>query len=253
MTVRPGAEPFHSDGDDVGVLVLHGFTGNPTSMRPWAEAIAATGRTVALPRLPGHGTTVQDMRSTRWEDWVAEADSAFHTLRAKVSTVVVCGLSMGGALALTLAERYPAEVAGLVLVNPAVRIDDPRLVALPVVKWLTPYLPPVGNDIKKPGVTEDAYGKIPSHALASSLAGYKGVVADLPKVTAPLLLIRSRVDHVVPASSSALILSKVSSPDPVEIVLEDSYHVATLDNDAPTIFEKSIEFIEQVTRNRTTA
>lgn len=246
MTVRPGAEPFFSEGDDVGVLICHGFTGNPSSMRPWAEHVAASGHTVSLPRLPGHGTTVADMRRTRWADWVAEIDQAFTELRSRTRTVVVGGLSMGGALALTMAERYGDDVAGLVLVNAAVKVEDPRLIALPLIRWFVPYVPGVGNDVKKPGVTEDAYAKVPSHALASMLAGYKDVVADLPKVQQPLLLIRSREDHVVPASSSALILQRVSSPETTEVVLEDSYHVATIDNEAQTIFEQADAFIAQV-------
>ena len=246
MSVRPGAEPFVAEGDDVGVRVCHGVTGNPTSMRPWAEHLAAAGHTVSLPRLPGHGTSVKDMSRTRWAHWLAEVDAAFGTLAARTRTVVVVGLSMGGALALRLAQLHPDGVAGLVLVNPAVRLEDPRLKAVPLIRWVLPYVPPVGNDIKKRGVTEDAYDKVPTQALHSMLAGYRDVVADLPRVHQPLLLIRSRVDHVVPASSSALILRQVGTPDPIELVLEDSYHVATLDNEAQTIFDRSVEFVEAV-------
>lgn len=247
MSVRPGAEPFVAEGGDVGVLVCHGFTGNPGSMRPWAEHLAAAGHTVELPRLPGHGTTVQDMRRTRWPDWLAEVDAAFQRLRSRSRTVVVAGLSMGGALALRMAELHPDDVAGLVLVNPAVTLDDPRLAALPVIRWVLPYGAAVGNDIRKPGVTEGAYEKVPTQALYSFLAGCREVVEGLPGVHQPVLLIRSRVDHVVPAASSALILDRIASTDRTEIVLEDSYHVATLDNDAPLIFERSAEFIDRVT------
>jgi carboxylesterase len=249
VSVRPGAEPYTFGGDDVGVLLCHGFTGNPTSLRPWAEAIAAAGHTVSLPRLPGHGTTWKDMSRTRWADWYGEVDAAFRALRPKVRVLVVAGLSMGGALALALAEQHgrgETGVDGLVLVNAAVKVDDPRLVALPVVRWLAPWLPPVGNDVKKPGVTEDAYDRIPPHALHSMLAGYRAVVADLPKVSQPVLLFRSPEDHVVPASSSALILERISSADAQEVLLENSYHVATLDNDAPQIFEGTLSFVNRI-------
>jgi len=158
----------------------------------------------------------------------------------------VAGLSMGGALALRLAQQHPDAVDGLVLANPAVRIDDPRLKALPVIRWVAPWLPPVGNDIKKPGVTEDAYHRIPPHALHSMLAGYREVVADLGRVTQPLLLFRSPEDHVVPATSSAAILQGVGSADVAEVLCEDSYHVVTLDNDAPRLFEQSVRFAERV-------
>lgn len=250
MSVRPGAEPYAFDGDDVGVLLCHGFTSNPASLRPWAEAVARAGHTVRLPRLPGHGTTWREMGRTTWADWYGELDAAFAQLRARSRVVVVGGLSMGGGLALRLAQQHPADggagVDALVLVNAAIRVDDPRLKALPVVRWLVPWLPPVGNDIKKPGVTEDAYPKIPPHAVHSMLAGYRAVVADLPAVKQPVLLFRSPQDHVVPATSSAQILDRISSTDAEEVLLEDSFHVATLDNDAPMIFERTLSFIDRI-------
>ena len=157
---------------------------------------------------------------------------------------------MGGGLALRLAQQHPAAdgagVDALVLVNPAVRVDDPRLKALPVLRWVLPWLPPVGNDIKKPGVIEDAYDKLSPHAVHSMLAGYRTVTADLPAVKQPLLLFRSPQDHVVPASSSAQILDRISSTDAEEVLLEDSFHVATLDNDAPMIFKRTLSFIDRI-------
>jgi carboxylesterase len=249
VSVRPGAEPFAHDGDDVGVLLCHGFTGNPSSLRPWAERLAEAGHTVRLPRLPGHGTTWKEMGRTRWTDWYAEVNQAFAEIRARSRIVVAGGLSMGGALALRLAQEHgsgPDGVNGLVLVNPAVKLEDKRLAAVPVVRWVVPSLPPVGNDIKKPGAVEDAYDKIPPHALHSMLGFYRLVAADLPKVDQPLLLLRSPEDHVVPASSSAFVLANVSSSDVTEKLCTDSYHVATLDNDAPMIFSESLAFVSRV-------
>jgi carboxylesterase len=249
VSVRPGAEPFAHDGDDVGVLLCHGFTGNPSSLRPWAEAIAAAGHTVRLPRLPGHGTTWREMGRTRWQDWFGEVDAAFGELRSRSRVVVAAGLSMGGALALRLAEvhgRGPEGVDGLVLVNPAVKLTDKRLAAVPVARWVVPSFPPVGSDIKKPGSVEDAYDKIPPHALHSSLGFYKIVAADLGKVDQPILLVRSPEDHVVPPASSAFILERVASSDVTEVLAEDSYHVVTLDNDAPRVFSESLAFVERV-------
>jgi carboxylesterase len=249
VSVRPGAEPFAHDGDDVGVLLCHGFTGNPSSLRPWAEELAAAGHTVRLPRLPGHGTTWQEMGRTRWQDWFGEVDKAFRELRARSRVVVAGGLSMGGALALRLAQVHgggETGVNGLVLVNPAVKLEDRRLAAVPVARWVVPSFPPVGNDIKKPGAVEDAYDKIPPHALHSMLGFYRLVAADLGKVDQPLLLLRSPEDHVVPPSSSAFVLANVSSSDVTEKLCADSYHVATLDNDAPMIFSESLAFVERL-------
>ncbi len=250
MSVRPGAEPYAHDGNDVGVLLCHGFTGNPSSLRPWAETLATAGHTVRVPRLPGHGTTWQEMGRTTWADWYGEVDTAFRALRERSRVVIVAGLSMGGALALRLAEQHGSAdgggVDGLVLVNPAVKMDDWRLALVPVVRWIVPSFPPVASDIKKPGGVEDAYGKIPPHAVHSMLQGYRTVVTDLPAVSQPVLLFRSPEDHVVPAASSALILDRIASTEAEEVLLPDSYHVATLDNDAPMIFERTLAFVERI-------
>src|SRR6476661_7716868 len=247
LSVFPGAEPYVHDGSGIGVLVLHGFTGSPKSMRPWAEHLAEQGYTVRLPRLPGHGTTWQEMNRTRWEDWYAAADGAFRELLERCTSVIVGGLSMGGALALQLAQSHGPRVAGLMLVNPALKFEDPRLVVLPVLKHLVGALPGIANDIKKAGATELAYTKTPLKAGHSQIVAWRTIIRDLPEVTQPVLLLHSPQDHVVPASSSALVLSKISSEDVQEILLENSYHVATLDNDAPLIFAESVKFIERLT------
>jgi len=246
VSVLPGAEPFSHDGGETGVLLCHGFTGSPQSLRPWAQSLAAAGHTVRLPRLPGHGTTWQEMNRTRWQDWYAGVEATLVELRAACRTVVVGGLSMGGALALRLAEQRGADVDGLLLVNPAVKAEDPRLRVLAVLRHVLPSLPGIGSDIKKPGSTELAYDRTPLQALYSMTRMWQGVVADLPRVGQPVLLFRSAHDHVVPASSSALVLARISSADVTEILCEDSFHVATLDNDAERIEKESLAFVERI-------
>jgi carboxylesterase len=252
VSVHPLAEPFVADGDAtsphgrIGVLLSHGFTGNPASMRPWADHLASRGYAVSLPLLPGHGTTWQQMNKTTWADWYAEIERAFEALANQVDTVVVCGLSMGGALALRLAADHPDRVAGLVLVNPAVRTDRKDVKLLPLLKLVVPSMPGIANDIKKPGVEEHGYTRTPLRAADSMFQAYKQLVADLGRVTCPILLFRSTVDHVVDPSSAQAIRSSVSSADVREELLEDSYHVATLDNDAQRIFDGSVEFVERV-------
>lgn len=247
MSILPGAEPFHHDGSDVGVLLCHGYTGCPQSLRPWAQALAEAGYTVRLPLLPGHGTTWQDLNRTRWTDWYGTVSASLDELNARCRSVVVGGLSMGGALALRLAAQRGTDVAGVVVVNPAVKAEDPRLAVLPVLRYVLPSLPGISSDIKKPGVAELAYSRNPLRALHSLTRLWADVVSDLPRINQPLLLMRSVEDHVVPASSSALVLRQVSSADVQEVLCEESYHVATLDNDAGLIVKQSLAFIERVT------
>jgi carboxylesterase len=245
-----GTEPFTRDAGDgadaVGVLILHGFTGSPKSVRPWAEHLASAGLSVRLPRLPGHGTTVQDANRSGWSDWYGEAERAFAELDRMCSAVFVAGLSMGGALALRLAEQHPDRVGGLVLVNPAVHSENRLLPLLPVLRHVVPSVPGIGNDIAKPGQDEACYGRLPVRAFHSLVAGWREVKADIANVTAPLLVFRSRTDHVVEPSNTRWVLDHVASADVSEHVLERSFHVATLDHDAPTIFAETVRFIRRL-------
>lgn len=240
--VLPGAEPVDLPGGPVGALLCHGFTGTTQSMRPWAEHLAAAGLTVSAPRLPGHGTRWQDMNRTRWQDWYGELERAFDDLRARCESVFVMGLSMGGTLSLRLAEQRPDQVAGLVLVNASIASQDKRMKALPVLKHVLPSLPGIASDIKKDGVEELAYDKVPLKALASLRQAWDVVHADLGSIRCPVLVYRSAQDHVVEPLSARLLLDGISAPIE-ERVLENSYHVATLDNDAPEIFAGSLEFV----------
>jgi carboxylesterase len=243
----PGAEPFHADGGPVGVLLVHGFTGSPGSLRPWAQRLAAEGYTVDLPLLPGHGTTWQECNLTGWDDWYAEAERAFDKLRATCEQVFVFGLSMGAALALRLAQLRGDEVAGLVLVNPCVNSTNKQLLVLPLAKRLVGSFPGLSNDIAKPGQDEIAYDRNPIRALSSFKAQWPTLVKGLRDVHQPIQVYRSATDHVVDPSSSKLIFAGISSEDAEEIVLADSYHVATLDHDADRIIEGSLAFLAKHT------
>ena len=225
------------------MLLSHGFTGTTQSMRPWAESLAAAGLTVAGPRLPGHGTTWQDMNTTRWSDWYAEVERAFDDLRSRCETVFAMGLSMGGTLVLRLAEERADQVAGVVVVNASLGTDRKDAKLAPLLSRVIASFPGIASDIKKPGVTELAYPKVPLKAFASLQAAWPVVARDLSKITCPVLAYRSRVDRVVPAISGQMLLQGLAGGRVEERILEDSYHVATLDNDAPTIFAGSVAFI----------
>jgi carboxylesterase len=243
VPVLPHAQPFQAVGGPTGVLLLHGFTGSPSSMRPWADHLHWAGLTVSVPRLPGHGTTWQELNATPWSNWYDEADRAFTDLRSRCDAVFVAGLSMGGCLALRLAEEHGDQVGGLLLVNPAVASADRRLLATPVLKRLVASARGITSDIQKAGVAEDGYDRVPLRALDSMRAMWRLTVEQLPAVTSPVLLFRSAVDHVVDPLSARLIIECVSSMDLTERILDNSFHVATLDNDAELIFTESASFI----------
>ena len=216
-------------------------------MRGIAEAFAAAGFSVELPRLPGHGTTVEDMMTTGWADWTAEAEAAYQRLAARTETVVVAGLSMGGSLTLWIAAQHP-EVAGIVCVNPATQSQAPELMELVhgMLAEGTDVMPGIGSDIAMPDVVEVAYEGTPLRPLVSLVEGITELAPSYPSIMCPLLLMTSPQDHVVdPAQSDRL---AESFGGPVErITLERSYHVATMDYDKALIEEQAVEFGRKVT------
>jgi carboxylesterase len=242
----PGAEPWSVAGGPAGALCIHGFTGNPTSMRPVAKAFAAAGFTVELPRLPGHGTTVDEMITTSWADWGSAAEAAYHDLAARCDRVVVSGLSMGGSLALWLATRHP-EIAGVVCVNPAV-VAQPEVVDMVrgMIAEGQDRMPGIGSDIADPDAVESAYQDTPLGPLLSLMEGVTALQPELGRITSPLLLMTSPNDHVVTPTDSDVLAAAVSGP--VErVTLERSYHVATLDYDAALVTEHAVAFARKVT------
>lgn len=235
-------EAWSVQGSRSGVLTLHGFTGSPASMRPLAEALAADGFSVELPRLPGHGTTPRELNRTRWQDWSREARAALEILAARTDRRIIVGLSMGGLLAAHLAAQRPDLVDGIVVVNPALVLHPhPLLRLVPLLRFLLPSYPaPARDDIARPGVTERGYDRIPLAAL-HSLQRLQATV-DLEAVTCPVLALTSRTDHVVDPDGSAALLRRVAAVDRTQVWLERSLHVATLDLDADEVHREILAF-----------
>lgn len=245
----PGAEPWSHHGEGPhGALVVHGFTGNPGSMRGVAEALAAAGFHVEMPLLPGHGTTVDDMLPTRWADWHGAAEAAYATLAARATKVVVVGLSMGGALTLRLGADHP-EIAGLVCINPATQPQAPEVVEMlqGMIDSGTAVMPAIGSDIADPDAHESAYDATPLAPLLSLVNdGLAPLGAEYPNMRVPLLLLNSPQDHVVEPAQGDYLAAHYGGPLE-RVLLERSYHVATQDYDKQLIFDRTVEFAQRVT------
>jgi len=242
----PGCEPFSVSGGRDGVLVLHGFTGNPQSMRPLAEAIANAGYTVELPRLPGHGTTVEDMMTTAWADWSGAADAAYRELASRCDRVAVVGLSMGGGLTAFVAEEHP-DVAALVFINALVKppVQEMRDGLKGLLDAGMETMESIGSDIKKEGSQEASYNATPLACAASLFDGIEKVWGRLDTISAPTLILSSREDHVV-SSDNSEDLARIVKGSVEHIWLEDSYHVATLDNDASLVEAHTVRFLDSI-------
>ncbi len=248
MPVLQGAEAWRHDAGPVGALVLHGFCGSPVSVRPWAEHLAADGLTVSVPRLPGHGTRWQDANRTIWQDWYAEAQRSFVELQESCDHVFVLGLSVGGCLALRLAETRGPAISGVVVVNPSLSTTDRRARFSGIVSKVVSSAPGIVDDIAMPGVTEGGYERVPTRAFHSLRSLWALTMTDLPRVAQPLLVFTSPQDHVVEPANSDAVLAKVSSKVKEQRLLPKSFHVATLDYDAQEIFDGTLSFVHRLTR-----
>jgi len=242
----PGAEPWSHDGGSVGVLVLHGFTGNPGSMRELAERLAGQGHTVDLPLLPGHGTVVEDMMSTGWDDWLGATEQHYSALDERCERVAVVGLSMGGALTAWLGSEHP-EIAGLVCINAVVTVPPGmREAVAEVMATGADRMDAIGSDIADPDSHESAYPATPLAPLLTMFDAADNLGERLSRITSPMLIVTSTEDHVVPSDNSDLLAALVSGP--VERLRCDrSYHVVTQDYDKEAVFTATVDFVARAT------
>ncbi len=247
VSLLPGAEPFSALGGPSGALLLHGFTGSPHSVRGVAGAPTRAGLAVEAPLLPGHGTRIEELMATGWDDWFASVERSWRALRARCERGMVFGLSMGGSLAVALAAAHP-DVAGLAVVNPFV--DPPAASFRDLLRGLLDsghdMVPGIAGDIADPEATEVGYPGTPIAPLLSLSEALERLVPQLGNVTCPVLVMTSRRDNVVPPVSSDVLADNVAGP--VErVFLEQSLHVATLDHDREEIERRAVAFATKVT------
>lgn len=240
------AQPFDfPGGKETGVLVIHGYTGTTSGVLPWAEGLAKAGYTVIGPRLTGHGTTWEDLNRISWKDWTRDVEAAYQDLKKRVHRVFVAGLSMGGALAVWLAEEHP-EIAGILVVNNLLTTGSPLVPFLPLIRKIVPSVPALAGDIKDPTKKEIAYAVNPTGGSDEWRKLLKCISPRLRTIHQPTLVMKSREDHIIPASSALKLFRCISSQRKKLLWLENSYHVATLDYDLPVIVEESIRFIQDI-------
>lgn len=254
--IQPGCEPWRALGDGdragTGVVLTHGFTGNPMATTPMGRLLHQQGFTVDVVRLPGHGSTVRDLRRTRYADWRAAVEAALDRTLADCDRVVLVGHSMGGTLSVDLASARPDDVAGVVAINPQVSNPTQPLARLaPVLQYLVPVVPRdlaglPSNDIARPDVVEGAYGQVPARAAQSLINALRGIRERLLDLTQPLLVVTSPQDHTVPAVNSDALVELVGSADVERVTCQRSYHLPQLDWDREQVESAVVAFVERV-------
>lgn len=243
--VLEGCEDFALGEGRSAVLLVHGFTGSPQAMRELGEYLAERGLSVIAPRLPGHGTTWQDLSARTGEDWSSCVENAFHQAAASHDEVFLVGLSFGAPLCLDLAARYPDGVAGFVGLASFITSRDPRRFLAPAIRRLVRTVPGVGNDIADEESREIVYDRVPTAAAHHVLRYCRRVLGSLGSVRCPMLLIHSHNDHTAHPVNVKLIHDRVSSEDKEVVWLDRSYHVLTLDVDRNDVFERTHDFIKR--------
>lgn len=239
--VLDGAEPLYMEGNQIGILITHGFLGTPQSVRFLGEEFARLGYTVFAPRLKGHGTHFKDMEITSHHDWFAEMEKGYLFLKEKCSAVYVIGQSMGGTLSLQLANKYP-EIEGLILINAALRVPGYDY----LIGQTSPrYIPEGSPDIKVKGVKEITYDRVPIRSIHELQALMEKTPAILPNIKSPILCFKSIEDHVVPAECTDYIADHIGSEQKEIVPLYHSYHVASMDDDKEKIIEKTHQYIRK--------
>jgi carboxylesterase len=243
--VLDGADEFALGTGRVGALLVHGFTGSPQGLRGLGDYLAERGIAVVGIRLPGHGTTWQDLNRHRYDHWVEAVETGYQRVSEASERIFVVGLSFGAALALDFCARRPDDVAGVVTLAGFVQTRDPRRFLAPVIRRVTRSLPGVGNDIADPAGREIAYERVPTAAAASMLAFLRRARRALPRVRQPILVLHGRNDHTVHPDNAQLIFDSVASTDKQLVWCERSYHVITLDYDRDDVLARSYAFIRE--------
>ncbi len=246
MEIMKGAEPYSFKGNkDIGLLLIHGFTGTTSSLKGIADYFTKLGYHIELPRLSGHGTKPEDLNNVKYTDWLSDVEEAFDKLKKRCLNIFVIGLSMGGSLTLIMAENHP-EIKAIVLINHACIFKDIRLLFVPILKHFMRFADAVSGDVKDPEVKELAYDKSPVWGVHELLKLIKLMKKDLNKVTQPTLILKSKEDHVIPRESVSYVYERIQSVKKRVEWLTNSYHVATIDYDKEVIIEKIKNFIDEV-------
>ena len=243
--ILKGAEPYSYPGGKIGCLVVHGFTGTPGEVRWVGQALAEAGCTVYGIRLAGHGTTVKDMNRVTWREWYLDVLAGYHVIRNLCDTVLLYGMSMGGALTMALTSRHPVDgVVGLsamyqLPLKPPSFSDAARLAFIEQLKAEQTRRgeEPIGHP---------TYQGNPLPAVIQLYQLLRFSRSQLHEISAPTLLIHSKTDDVIPYRQMEMYYNAIGSTDKQTLSLERSTHLIGEDVEREIVFASCVDFARRV-------
>jgi len=241
-----GAAPFHLAGTSgVACLLIHGLTSTPYEVRELGEHLHACGHTVAAPLLPGNGTTMEDLRRRRWQEWAEQVRAYAWRLRDDHTHLFAIGSSLGAGLALWLALHEP--LSGIVGLGTPYRLRWPTYAAY-ILQYILPILPKRGGaSIRNPDARRrhPSYVGIPARSMLEMMRLLATVRPRLHEIEAPVLLIHAWHDRVLPASGTRIVYERLASRRKYLVFLENSDHIVSEDYDKEMVFALCQTFIAQ--------
>ena len=245
MEIIQGAESYRLDGTNKkAVLLIHGYTGTPDEMRPLGDYLHALGYTVRCERLPGHGTTVEDLKNTTAIDWYETARQAAEELLREFSDVYVCGLSMGGLLAIKIAASLPVKKA--VFMATPIFLPDKRIKFYPILKYFIKELPKSKKNYGEMMKYNHSYHVLPTKPLGSLFKLMNQVKNKFIKqVKVPAIVFQSTIEHTVLPESAQYIYDNLGSTKKELHWLHESGHIITLDKERMQVFAEIARFLQE--------
>jgi carboxylesterase len=250
----------------VGVLLIHGLCGSPSEIRFVANGLTRSGYTVLCPHLAGHGGSEADLMATTWQDWYESAEKGLEELAATCETVIVGGLSTGAVLSLMLAARHRDKVHAVALYSPTLWLSGRQ------IPWYLPLFRLIdskrlANLFRFPvpihvGIKDQRVRSFIMNAMASDGAKVgptstpggavlerrrlaKEVMKDLGAITQPVLILHAREDDYAGLDNAAYLQRELAGPVDL-VVLEDSYHMVTVDRQRHVVLDRTAAFISRI-------
>ncbi|MGC8869056.1 MAG: alpha/beta hydrolase [Sulfurihydrogenibium sp.] len=261
MSYREG---FILKGEGKKALILiHGLTGGPFELRWIGGKFNQEGYDVYCPILAGHCTTLEDLKKTKWQDWLDSVRTLLKTIENDYESIYVAGLCVGGMLSLLLSKESE-KVKKVAAWSPTLYLDGwsipkavkllPLVLATPVkhffyFKEKFPY--GIKNEAVRKKVSSlltknaVAYDRFPGVTIKELLKLSKHLIKELPTITKPVIVLHSQYDDLSSVKSAYTIYEKVSSPEKKLLILKDSYHMITIDNERETVFRETLKFFEK--------